>query len=144
MEDEIAGKNMIEIACGCAEFSICASEKAGTVTCIDLVDQRLLPEIGMRENIKSEKMDATAMKYADDTFDIAVIYNAVGHLESVLPKVLKECLRVVKREGMIYIISSSKMDKYVIHSSLIPYLDDKCIEHTYEADRIFLYVKICV
>ena len=38
---EFASKNILEVACGCGEFSIAASEFAASVHAIDLDDSRL-------------------------------------------------------------------------------------------------------
>lgn len=87
-------------------------------------------------------MDAADMKYDDKTFDTVVLYNAIAHLDSVFPSVLKECGRVLKAEGSIFIISSFGMDKIVIEESLIPYLSNSHANYTYREDKIFIYVRI--
>ena len=38
IQGHIVDKNILEVACGCAEFSIAASKIAKTVICIDLDD----------------------------------------------------------------------------------------------------------
>ncbi len=87
-------------------------------------------------------MDAADMKYDDKTFDTVVLYNAIAHLDSVFPSVLKECGRVLKEEGSIFIISSFGIDKIVIEESLIPYLLNISADYTCREDKVFTCVQI--
>lgn len=124
-EDGIKGKKVLEVTCGCAEFSIEAASIANEVQCIDLDSFRQLPEIENHSNIFFKEMDATRMAYEDEYFDCCVIYNAIGHLKNCLEEVIEECIRVTSLNGNIYIISSFKMDKRVIEDKLIPLLEYK-------------------
>lgn len=142
IKDKIEGQTVLEAACGCAEFSVAASEIAEKVTCIDLDPSRLHREISECGNVTFEIMDAADLKYDDETFDTVVIYNAIAHLKTVFPSVLKECGRVIKAEGSIFVISSFGMDKAVIRELLIPYLSNIHAEHTYREDSVFACVRI--
>lgn len=70
------------------------------------------------------------------------MYNAIGHLGAVLEKVLKECLRVTKPGGAIFVISSFRMDMPVIDEKLMPLLTKKQIAFAEESDGTFCYIKI--
>jgi len=142
IQSDIADKRVLEVACGCAEFSICASAYAANVVCIDLDSSRLSPAVQKCENVLFRLMDATSLTYDQDSFDSVVMYNAVGHVDHVLDAVLSECLRVVRPGGRIWIISSFKMDHYVIESSLIPILRQRQIPYQIDSDRVFIYVRI--
>ena len=142
IRDKIEGQTVLEVACDCAEFSIAASEIAKKVNCIDIDSSRLNKEISACSNVAFDLIDATDMKYNDKTFDTVVIYNAIAHLDTVFPSVLKECDRVLKTEGGIFIISSFKIDKTVIQEDLIPYLLNTHANYTYWADKVFAYVQI--
>lgn len=142
IKDEIEGKTVLEVACGCAEFSIAASEIAKTVKCIDLDSFRLNREISKCGNVTFELMDATNMKYEENTFDAVVIYNAIAHLNKIFPSVLKECDRVRKAGGALFVISSFGIDKAVIEASLLPYLSNHHVNYTHQEDKIFTYVRI--
>ena len=85
IRDEIEGQTVLEVACGCAEFSIAASEIAKKVNCIDIDLFRLDEEISAYSNVAFDLMDATDMKYEDNAFDTVVIYNAIAHLDTVFP-----------------------------------------------------------
>lgn len=138
----LEAKDILEVACGCGEFSICASKIAAAVHCIDIDEKRLLPEARDCSNLVFSKMDAAAMAYGNESFDTVILYNAVGHLEAVLNETLEECLRVLRSGGSIYVISSFKMDKQVIFHRLLPLLEHKNILYTSTEDKIFFYLQI--
>lgn len=142
LHNELYGKDILEVACGCAEFSISASKLAKTVHCIDLDDKRLLPNAKNCNNLIFCEMDATAMSYKNDSFDTIIIYNAIGHLQQVMEKTIGECLRVLRASGNMYIISSFKMDKEVILNNLLPLLEqNKLCFHILE-DKIYICIQI--
>lgn len=140
--ENINGKAVLEIACGCAEFSLCAAKTAESVTGIDLDYLHLPPQARKTEGFTFVIMDATNMSFADESFDTVVMYNAVGHLCAVLEKVLKECVGVTKNGGKIFVISSFGMDMPVIDEKLLPLLAKKQIAFAEESDGTFRYIKI--
>lgn len=143
LDEKANNKKLLEVACGCAEFSIAASKYYKQVECIDIVDSRLKSEIYECHNIQFHKMDATSMEYKENTFDTIVMYNAVKHLEEILGLVLDECLRVLKKDGNIYFISSFSIDKPVLKTT-IPHLLDSIglsynVKETPKFDCIILH-----
>lgn len=140
--ENINGKAVLEVACGCAEFSIAAAQTAKSVDGIDLDYLRLPPSARKTEGFKFTIMDATNMAFPESSFDAAVMYNAIGHLGAVLEKVLKECLRVTKPGGAIFVISSFRIDMPVIDEKLLPLLAKKQIAFAEESDGTFRYIKI--
>ncbi len=103
---DIQNKTVLEVACGRADFSHSASVYADRVYSIDIVDSRLVN----RDGIRFEIMDACAMRYPDEMFDSVFIYNAFSHIETQWGAIEKECRRVTKRHGKIYVIGSWKID----------------------------------
>lgn len=140
--ESINGKAVLEVACGCAEFSLAAAQTAKSVDGIDLDYLRLPPSARKTEGFKFTVMDATNMAFPEGSFDAAVMYNAIGHLGAVLEKVLKECLRVTKPGGAIFVISSFRIDMPVIDEKLLPLLAKKQIAFAEESDGTFRYIKI--
>ena len=140
--ESINGKAVLEVACGCAEFSLAAAQTAKSVDGIDLDYLRLPPSARKTEGFKFTVMDATNMAFAEGSFDAAVMYNAIGHLGAVLEKVLKECLRVTKPGGAIFVISSFRIDMPVIDEKRLPLLAKKQIAFAEESDGTFRYIKI--
>lgn len=139
---ELEQKEILEAACGCAEFSIHAAKYAKTVQSIDLDSRRLSPKVKDCQNLTYCEMDVTAMSYKDDSFDTVVIYNAIGHLWEVLEKAVQECLRVLRVGGNLHIISSVKMDKHVISHDLIPILERKKCLFQITEEKVFTDVHI--
>ncbi len=142
LHNELHYKDVLEVACGCAEFSIAASKSAKTVHCIDLDNKRLLPDAKNCNNLIFCEMDATAMSYMNDSFDTIIMYNAIGHLQQVMEKAIEECLRVLRAGGNMYIISSFKMDKQVITNNLLPLLEQKKLCFHIQEENIFIYIQI--
>lgn len=140
--ENISGKAVLEVACGCAEFSLAAAQTAKSVDGIDLDYLRLPPSARKTEGFKFIVMDATNMAFPEGSFDAAVMYNAIGHLGAVLEKVLKECFRVTKPGGAIFVISSFRIDMPVIDEKLLPLLAKKQIAFAEEGDGTFRYIKI--
>lgn len=140
--ENIDGKSVLEVACGCAEFSMYAASTAKSVDGIDLDYLRLPPQARKTKGFTFTLMDATNMAFAAESFDTVVMYNAVGHLGAVLEKVLGECFRVIKPSGRIFVISSFRMDMPVIEEKLLPLLEKRKTKYEKENDGIFTYVKI--
>ena len=105
---DIQGKDILEMACGAAEFSCAASVYARSVFCIDLDDRRA--PFAKRGNIYFGMMDAAKMTYPDEAFDTIFLYNALFHVQSQWEQIQKECKRVLKPEGSICIVATWKMD----------------------------------
>ena len=139
---EIAGKRVLEPACGCAEFSIAAAAYAAEGVCFDLDDKRLHSAALQTPRLSFEIMDATSMQFPEACFDTVVLYNAIGHLEEIAESVLRECLRVVNTFGAVWIVSSFRMDKAVIQQTVKPLLDQMKLEHTLQDDGTFTYLRI--
>ncbi len=142
IESGIKGKRILEIACGCGEFSLAASNIASEVKCIDLDSFRLSKELEDNPKITFEKMDARKMDYEDGYFNSCVIYNAIGHLANSIEEVIDESIRVIGLSGSIYIISSFKMDKLVIREELIPLLLSKDMTYDLQDKPPFLCIEI--
>lgn len=139
---ELEQKEILEAACGCAEFSINAAKFAKSVQGVDLDSTRLSPKVKDCRNFTFCQMNVTAMSYGDDSFDTVILYNAIGHLWEVLEKAVQECLRVLRVGGNLHIISSVKMDKHVISHDLIPILEQKKCLFQITEEKVFTDVHI--
>lgn len=139
---DIAGKRVLEPACGCAEFSIAAAKYAQEVVCFDLDDKRMDPDVFRMSNLRFEIMDAAHMRYRDSSFDTVVLYNAIGHLSHMAEPVLRECHRVAGERGIVCIVSSFRMDKAVIQETVLPLLVQMGLPFVTENYKDFEYVRI--
>ena len=109
LASDIENKDVLEVACGTADFSVSASHIANSVSCIDLDDSRL-NDLVDQNSISFKIMDAAKMSFPDDTFDTIVIYNAFFHIQTQWNEIEKECKRVLKSKGIIYIVGTWKLD----------------------------------
>ena len=109
---EIENKVVLETACGAADFSVSASAYSNSVYCIDLDARRINSKLA--ENVHFQIMDASKMDYADDTFDTVILYNAFSHIHSQWIEIERECRRVLKAEGVIYVVGTWKMDVHMM------------------------------
>lgn len=142
LKKELEQKEVLEAACGCAEFATAASQIVKTVHGIDLDSTRLLPKAKNCSNLQFSQMDVTAMTFENGSFDTVVLYNAVGHLRTVLEKAVNECFRVLRAGGSLLVISSVKMDKWIIANELIPLLNKKKCFFQKEDDAVFTDIRV--
>lgn len=130
IRQEIENKDILEVACGTAEFSLSAAQCAKQVTCIDIDSGRLNSLVEERENIRFQKMDAAETDFACDAFDTVVLYNALCHIEDQYDTILAECRRVLKPEGHILLIATWKMDSSLMAKMFgdrLEWLEGNCI-----------------
>lgn len=107
---EIEGKEVLEAACGTAEFSLSAARYAKRISCIDIEESRLDERVKEQEKICFRRMDASKMDYESDTFDTIILYNALYHIKDKCDVILTECRRVLKPGGHIFLIATWKLD----------------------------------
>ena len=106
---DIENKDILEVACGAADFSVSAAQVANHVSCID-IDECRLNHLDKQKNVTFQIMDASQMSYQDNAFDTIVIYNAFFHIRNQWDEIKKECRRTLKSKGIIYIIGTWKLD----------------------------------
>lgn len=109
---EIKNKDILEVACGCADLSMSVARYAHSVSCIDINDNRL-PDT-LPPNVCFTLMDATQMSYSSNSFDIVILYNAFSHVYTQWDSVKYECMRVLKPSGVMYIIATWKLDVFLM------------------------------
>lgn len=109
LASDIEHKDVLEVACGAADFSISAARIANRVSCIDLDDSRLNNQV-KQNNVRFQIMDASNMSYSDNEFDTIVIYNAFFHIQAQWNMIERECKRVIKGMGKIYIIGTWSLE----------------------------------
>lgn len=110
IKQKIENKKLLEIACGTANFSLSAARYANEIHCIDIDQNRLNEKIKDTENIHFQVMDAAKMNFDNEYFDIVVIYNGLYHIQNQYDEIKKECRRVLKKEGYLFIIGTWKLD----------------------------------
>lgn len=116
IEDSLTNKTILEVACGTAVFSLAACKYAKKVIGIDIDESRLSRQVIKDDKFSFEVMDASNMSFSNRTFDTVVIYNGFAHIKKLWNGILKECRRVLANDGEIFIISTWKMDSFIIET----------------------------
>lgn len=130
MSRELEDKEVLEVACGTADFSISASRYARYITCIDVESKRLNSLVEELDNVNFRRMDASQMDFKKDTFDRIILYNALYHIRTQYDAVMAECRRVLKPEGSIILIAAWKLDISLMSEMFgqkLEWLDGNCI-----------------
>ena len=95
-------KAVLELACGSGQFSFKLADRAKSWLATDF-SENMIAEAQKRkhpENLRFEVADATALPYADNSFDAVLIANAL-HIMPQPDKALAEIKRVLKDDGVM-------------------------------------------
>ncbi len=142
LSPHLTGRDVLEIACGTADFSLAAAETARSVTAIDLDDCRLSPAVRSGGSVCFQRMDAAALSFPDGSFDTAVLYNALGHLTAIQPAVLSEAHRVLRPGGALIVCSSFSLDKTAMEEHFLPLLSERGLPFSRREDGPFRILEI--
>ncbi len=110
LRGHIVGKDVLEVACGSADFSLSAAKTARSVHCIDLDDSRLDRAGVERAGVRFLPMDARQMSFPDGSFDTVVLYNAFYHVRSQWDEIERECRRVLREDGSVWVVGNWKLE----------------------------------
>lgn len=117
---DIRGKKVLEVGCGTCVFCNAAAKIASEVYAIDIENKTKF--IVPQANLFFKLNDATKMDFRPNSFDTVVLYDTVGYLERDIERVIDECLRVLKQDGVILLCSSMSYDRAVLDKKALPYL----------------------
>jgi ubiquinone/menaquinone biosynthesis C-methylase UbiE len=102
------GKDVLEVACGAGQGLQILRQAARSVTAGDyspVVLQNAVRTMG--ELVPLSVFDAEDIPFDDNSFDIALIFEAIYYLEN--PEVFyQECARLLKKGGKLLIVSANK------------------------------------
>ena len=101
-------KDVLEAACGAGQglgylHSLAKSLRAGDYSGVILDIARN----HYKDRIPLLRFDAQDMPFADQSFDVVILFEAIYYLEDVL-KFISECKRVLRRGGTILIATANK------------------------------------
>jgi ubiquinone/menaquinone biosynthesis C-methylase UbiE len=121
------GKKILELGCGIggnAPIITDCEEYIGTeLSEIALAQAR--EAFGNKPNFKFMAMDAMALKFDDNQFDIVVATEVIEHLPDA-SKMLKESFRVLKSGGKLLISSPNRDSLHLRVNRILGYSDFKC------------------
>lgn len=98
---------VLDAGCGGGGMPLSLAEEAGWVVGIDLADRfdqagrRLARERGVR-NLAFAKADGTTLPFRPRVFDLVLSHSVIEHVADA-PQYLRECARVLKPGGWIYL-----------------------------------------
>jgi ubiquinone/menaquinone biosynthesis C-methylase UbiE len=104
------GLKILDFACGNGENGIYAAQCGADVFGIDLSPEGIAnanlnaEQAGVSDHCKFEVMDGENMAFPDNTFDLAVEYGALHHVD--LDRALRELCRVLKPNGEIMCVEA--------------------------------------
>ena len=142
LSSHLTGRDILEIACGTADFSLAAAETAHSVTAIDLDDCRLSSAARSGGSVCFQRMNAAALSFPDGSFDTIMLYNALGHLTAILPEVLSEALRVLRPGGTLLVCSSFSLDKTAMEEHFLPLLSERGLPFSRREEGPFRILEI--
>ncbi len=100
------GLDIIDIGAGTGRYSVYLAEAGHNVTAVEIVKKNV-SQIKMKsQKVVAKQGDAKKLKFADESFDIALLFGPVYHLFSHEDKLkaINEAKRVVKKGGHILIM----------------------------------------
>jgi O-antigen biosynthesis protein len=108
----LAGKEIVDLGCGAGYGSHALSKVARQVSGIDLSQEAVTHAVTHYQvpNLKYEVGDVTAVPYEDGTFDVAVSFEVIEHLDNP-EELVVEAKRIIK-EGGVFIVSTPDKQTY--------------------------------
>ena len=106
----VAGKRVLDAACGEGYGSALLSGSARSVVGVDISDDAVAharDRYGKTSNLRFETGDAVALGFADDSFDVVVSFETLEHLEAQ-EALVAGFARVLTDEGLLLISSPDK------------------------------------
>jgi GT2 family glycosyltransferase/ubiquinone/menaquinone biosynthesis C-methylase UbiE len=107
--DLVAGKDVLDVACGEGYGSAMMAGVASTVTGIDIADEAVQHAIATyrQTNLQYRQGSATALDLPDASFDVVVSFETIEHLAEQ-EEMLRELRRVLRPSGLLVISSPNR------------------------------------
>ncbi|KAB8054809.1 glycosyltransferase [Janthinobacterium rivuli] len=109
VRDLVAGKHVLDVACGEGYGSSMLAEVAVAVTGVDISSEAVLHAEAtyVKPNLTYLEGSATALPFADASFDMVVSFETIEHLAGQV-EMVAELRRVLRPEGMLVISSPNR------------------------------------
>ncbi len=93
----------LEIGCGTGQLSFLVAENVKSLTATDFSENMvtICKQNNTYQNLLFQQEDATALSFADDSFDVVIASNVL-HILPDIDKAIAEIKRVVKPDGIIF------------------------------------------
>ncbi len=130
LSDISKGDSVLEVACGTGEQAVLYAKNGAIVTGLDISQEMLnIAEKKRRDDLSNLSLnfmqgDASNLPFESDKFDIISITLALHEMDpDIRSKVIKEMLRVTKKQGKIIIADYAVPEKMVFKSYLCRSID---------------------
>lgn len=109
VRDSVAGKRVLDVACGEGYGSAMLAEVAVAVTGVDISSEAVLHAEAtyVKPNLTYLEGSATALPFADASFDVVVSFETIEHLAGQA-EMVSELRRVLRPEGILIISSPNR------------------------------------
>jgi GT2 family glycosyltransferase/SAM-dependent methyltransferase/glycosyltransferase involved in cell wall biosynthesis len=109
VRDLVAGKRVLDVACGEGYGSSMLAEVAVAVTGVDISSEAVLHAEAtyVKPNLTYLEGSATALPFADASFDVVVSFETIEHLAGQA-EMVSELRRVLRPEGILIISSPNR------------------------------------
>ncbi|VVE85893.1 glycosyltransferase [Pandoraea sputorum] len=115
--DVVADKVVLDVACGEGYGSAMLAQTAAAVTGVDISAEAVRHAVNtyhLRNNLRYREGSATALPFADASFDVVVSFETIEHLAEQ-EEMLAEIRRVLRPQGIV-VISSPNQPVYTEES----------------------------
>ena len=114
--------SVLDIGSATADYAIDLARIGFTVTCLDINRNDLITAKGKQEEIALVAGTAASLPFADSCFDSMIVLNAFRYFE-FQERVLRECRRVLKKNGSLLIMEHNKHcpDTVFIRKNVVRY-----------------------
>lgn len=116
--NNIKDKKLLEIGAGSGKETLYFAKKGAIVYPIDIssrsinIINKLVKKYNFKGNIIPKKMDVESIEFGDNTFDLVFINSVLMHVNHEIA--LKECIRVLKKNGRLIIIEPLKYNPFIM------------------------------
>ncbi len=104
-KENLSGKRILEIGCETGKRTVVLVKAGCKVTSLDLVDKRKPEFCGKYNFITADGID---LPFKNETFDSVVSFDVIEHINDD-KKVLIECRRVTKKNGLIILGTPNRL-----------------------------------
>lgn len=139
----IKNKKLLEIGAGSGKETLYFAKKGAIVYPIDISSKsidminKLIKKYKFEKRIIPKKMDVESLKFENNTFDFIFINSVLMHVDH--KNALKECKRVLKKDGKLIIVEPLKYNPFILISRF--FLDYKKLKPNYMTLKEFYYSK---